>query len=669
MRPQAGAFEGSNTESIGHEDFNGFAEERKSEGEEMMLHPDAQSMFNCIPFASHIPIFSTAAGAYGPRCVGALGLIYFLNKGLGNNFIGYSRTAMFIDHFKLNANRYQRLQSISKMGWSIKAFSAALSDSFACFHYTKRWYCAASCVLGGTFTLIYALLPGNPSAADLGAGFVFLASFCMANIDILSEGHYSRLMREKPAAGAALVSWIWWFILAASLVAAGIQGPLSDAKKPQIGLYISAATQAVAVFFFIFNWYGEKTNREERLADSRAQWLQLNAARAAAVSEALPYGSEEPNKTVNKADMHPESSGEQVSSNEYLGGELLSAEQQQIVMAGVVDDEDDFDSFAYREPVSFLFGAIEFNREMCLMNWRILVYSFVMVCSVISMTCVTILGGSYDLLYCSIAVAVVNCSMAFWACSMTIAKAIVFIYLNLLLYLQLPGALDNFYRASETCFPEGPHFSYTFYVTVSAIIGNVGGLVGVTAFTYIFSKQSYCCTFIVTTIVQVIASIFDIIIVKRWNLYIGIPDHAMYILGDAIVYEVCYYIAWMPMVVLLSRVCPRGSESMVYALVAGFGNMGSSMSSSIGSLLMELVWPVTSTGVCDFHNVPMLLLVGHILLPLLIIPLAFFMLPRARICDDIDVDGKLVKKMLKKEEEEMPKGSSDLNSEPICERK
>ncbi|KAG5509473.1 hypothetical protein JKF63_06783 [Porcisia hertigi] len=305
-------------------------------------------------------------------------------------------------------------------------------------------------------------------------------------------------------------------------------------------------------------------------------------------------------------------------------------------------DDIDVDHSAY--VYSLCPGVVEINREVFFRNWRLFVYSAVMVCAVIVQCLVTVFGKSTDLGYSSLVVAVVCCSLAFWACSLVAAKAICFLYLDMLLYVQLPGAMDSFYMSTKECYPAGPHFTFVFYNTMAAIIGNVAGIAGVTAFSYFFSKRSYCFTFIITTIVKVLGSVFDIVMVKRWNLAIGIPDHAMYIMGDAIVYEACNQLAWMPVVLLFSRICPRGSESMIYALAAGFSNMGQSMSSTVGSLLMELVWPIQTTGVngCNFDNVPMLLVFAHVVFPLGVIPLSFLLLPRARICDDIGADGRSV---------------------------
>ncbi|KAK7199246.1 putative pteridine transporter [Novymonas esmeraldas] len=636
---------------------------------EKFIHPDTVTMFHAVPCTRHIPVFSKSCEGYGPRCVSALGLCYFLNKGLGGNLMSYSRYAMFIDRFGIDGTRYQRLQGISKMGWSVKAFTACISDAFALFGYTKRWYLGGSCVIGGAFALGFALLPAKPSSADIAAGFLFLANLCMANVDILSQGHYSRLMRQRPDAGPALVSWIWWFILAASLLAAAIQGPLSDMKKPQIGLFLSGACQIVSTVFFVLNWYGERYNREERLKDARAMHMELYKLQQR--SEPTSTESIEDCSAMQK-DLHPEVDSDQErrahQPENHLHDDLVVGSE----LADEADEEQIWADFKEPQIISYCCGAVEFNKEVCIRNWRILVYSAVMVTSVVAMTCVTILGKSMDLLYCAIVVAVVNCGLAFWATQLVIAKAIVFIYVNMLLYIQITGAMDSFYMAPKSCLPDGPHFNYVFYTTIGAIIGNFGGIGGVTAFSYIFAKHSYCMTFIVTTIVQVLASIFDIIIVKRWNTHIGIPDHAMYIMGDAIVYEVCYYLAWMPMVILIARMCPRGSESMVYALVAGFANFGAGMSGTVGSILLEKVWPIVSRGAgkCNFDNLPMLLVVGHLLLPLLIIPLSFVLLPHVRICDDIDIDGNAVRTEAKRRQEDLDKcPNSDAAEAPYGEKK
>ncbi|CAJ1986716.1 folate/biopterin transporter / FT5 [Leishmania donovani] len=636
------------------------------DGKAHLAHPEATSLFVKCPWMRHVPIFSEAAEGYGPKVVVSLGMCYFLCKGIADQLISYSRQPMFMSRYGIDGQRYQRLAGISTMGWSIKALTAMLCDGFAFLGYTKRWYMFVSCLGGAVFALLYGLLPARPASADIAAAFVFLCSYGKANVDILSEGHYSRLMRFNPRPGPALVSWIWLFIMVGAIVAAAIQGPLSDQGKQQVGVFISAVLQCVTGVFFLFNWYGERKNRVERAADAALLYEDLRKERVALGllpaqdSRHVRSGKDDVVALVNgapsgaavgaKKNLHPEnhlSDEEGVPELEQRQREALEEEMRSdALVVGEEEDEeladDEYLPYEVPHPVPCLFGLFEMNKEVIIRNWKIFVYSIVMTCSVVAMTCGSILADTLGLLIICVVISTICCATSFWAMPLVIAKANVFGYLQMTVYLQLPGALDSFYLANAECLPDGPHFTYTFYNTVAAVIGNIGGLIGVTAFNYIFSKHSYRLTFCITTVVQIIASVFDIIMVKRWNVYIGIPDHAMYICGDAVVYQVCYMLAWMPMIVLLSRLCPRGSESVVYALMAGFSNLGQTTSSSLGAIIMEYGWSITTTPPCNFSNVPWLLLVGHIMLPLLVIPLTL-LIPNARICDDLDVDGKAVK--------------------------
>ncbi|PWV11466.1 putative folate/pteridine transporter [Trypanosoma cruzi] len=92
--------------------------------------------------------------------------------------------------------------------------------------------------------------------------------------------------------------------------------------------------------------------------------------------------------------------------------------------------------------------------------------------------------------------------------------------------------------------------------------------------------------------------------------------------------------------------CVRvGRRAWCTRLLAGFSNFGQAVSNTVGSLLMEFKWPVeTDPAVgCDFSNVRWLLIVGHLLCPLVCVPLVFLLIPAARICDNIDVDGRVVR--------------------------
>ncbi|KAL7702666.1 folate/biopterin transporter [Lotmaria passim] len=639
-------------------------------------HPGATAFFGVCPWMRKFPVLGIAIEAFGPVFIFSLGSCYFLLKGVTDNIVSFSRQPMMTKRFGIDAVRYQRLAGISTMGTSIKAFIAVITDIFPLFGYTKRWYMVGSCLIGFAFTLGYGLLPAKKSSADVASGFIFLSVFARANVDLLSEGHYSRLIRRNTAAGPALVSWIWWMIMIGIIIASVIQGPLSDSGKVQIGVYVAAALHVIPCVIFVMNWYGEKKNREERHEDAVCMYEEMKMARRkhrAAEEEhgnAVPGGAAAKTTRRKIEDFQPEEGKirmeplEGENDDDLIGFSNAVALPEPDEVACVDDDDDDEDAaMSFQEPdiASFCCGVFEINKEVAVRNWKIVVYSVVMTCSVITMACVTILGKTWDLLYACVAVSVVCCVCAFLTLPLVIAKANVFTYFDFVLYISLPGVLDTFYVAKESCVPGGPQFSYSFYNTVGAVIQNVAGIIGVTMFTYVFSHMRYQIVICITVTLRVVASIFDLVMVERWNIYIGIPDHAMYVCGDTVIYNLAYELGYMPIVMMLSRVCPRGSESMVYALMAGFGNLGASMSNTIGSLLVELAWPInTRVTPCDYSNARWLIITGHLAVPLLIIPLGFLLLPSARICDDIDVNGHAIKRQVKDEAKEKEKKMAKL---------
>ncbi|KPA73114.1 putative pteridin transporter [Leptomonas pyrrhocoris] len=593
------------------------------------VHPDSAALFSVVPCVKAIPIFGNAVEPFGPKCVTSLGMVYILSKGVGKTLLTTSQYAMFMKKYGVTPEVYQRMHGISSMGFSIKPLTAVLSDTFSFFGYTKRWYMAFSCIAGAVCAVVYGVLPFKESSAGIAGAMIFLSSFCIANIDVMSEGHYSRLIKRQPVPGADLISWIWALIMVGQVIASAIQGPLSDSGRPTIGIFISAGLQAVCVFFFIFNWYGEKKNAVERREDFVFLLKQEALRQQEMSSESFKDGMVVYGNAPDNVKVQPQF-GSEGSSQEGVPNEL--------VQFGELDNEtqEEEEMNVDFEVPTCMCGIFGVNQEVILRNASVAVYGVVLTAGAVVLTILNIVGTTYQLLYGCVVISVVLCVTGFLCIPVTIMKANFFGWCQLVSYIIITGATDNFYMADADCLPDGPHFSQTFYNTVGAVIGNVAGLLGVYMFSRVFSKQSYRVTLIITTLVQVFASVFDVIIVERWNLYIGIPDHAMYIMGDAVVYQVCYMLNFMPLNMLISRLCPKGCESTMFAILASFSNLGTSTSSTIGAILMETAWPIRSKAPCDFSNLHWLIITGHLITPLLAIPLVFVLIPGARICDPID---------------------------------
>lgn len=219
-----------------------------------------------------------------------------------------------------------------------------------------------------------------------------------------------------------------------------------------------------------------------------------------------------------------------------------------------------------------------------------------------------------------------------------LARANLYMFLSNMLYVSLPGALDYWFTGNPECVPNGPHFSNTYYITYASLVGSLAGGLGVACFQRFLSRGRFRTAFWTTCVVKLAASFFDIAIVKRYNMRFGVPDKVAFMLGDAVIFQVAYTLDFMPAVVLTSKVCPKGMESSVYALLASYQNLGSNMARTLGVALIHMLGintVKTDTKPCDFTNLPLAIFIGHILLPLLVFPLVFILIPNAKMTDNL----------------------------------
>jgi len=212
----------------------------------------------------------------------------------------------------------------------------------------------------------------------------------------------------------------------------------------------------------------------------------------------------------------------------------------------------------------------------------------------------------------------------FWVCN-------VYMFLSECLYINITGAQDYFYTADKTCLPNGPNFDLVLYTTTAAIIGGIFGTIGSLIYAKWMSEWSMRTTIQLAAILRCMSTITDVIIAKRWNITkLGISDKAMFLFGDAMLSPVASMLVLLPMVIMTSKLVDKGHESTTYAILAGFQNIGQTISRIIGIALMHgfavnlSADPYTQ---CNFEGYPSLLVLSHMILPSLCIPLAYVMVP------------------------------------------
>jgi len=222
--------------------------------------------------------------------------------------------------------------------------------------------------------------------------------------------------------------------------------------------------------------------------------------------------------------------------------------------------------------------------------------------------------------------------------------------------------LQYYYTAPEECprgaevpFKVGPRFDVPYYQTVSGYGGTIAGLAGIALFDRTVQYWPVRAAFWVTTAMNMTTTIFDLMMIERWNQSIfGFDpdtnpsvwvDRGFFILGAQAIDKLVDTLDDMPLTVLIGKLCPKGSEAQVFAILAALVNFGGNVSSITGSIVAQLVgvsflnkggeWTCSNpVGPLGISNLGWLKIWATFILPALTIPATFWLLPDMRLNDD-----------------------------------
>lgn len=124
----------------------------------------------------------------------------------------------------------------------------------------------------------------------------------------------------------------------------------------------------------------------------------------------------------------------------------------------------------------------------------------------------------------------------------------------------------------------GPNFDYTYYITVTGLVGSFFGFLTVILSQVLFSDWKFRPLIIFTIVIGALASIFDWIVIKRWNITeFGIPDRVFFLFGNTIVGTIVNTLQFIPFNAIYAKMAPEGMEAaitgeMILALVCCYYN-------------------------------------------------------------------------------------------------
>jgi hypothetical protein len=223
------------------------------------------------------------------------------------------------------------------------------------------------------------------------------------------------------------------------------------------------------------------------------------------------------------------------------------------------------------------------------------------------------------------------------------AKVNAFFLLQTSLGFSIQGALFYFYTDTVDQYPEGPHFSVEFFTSAIGGVGSVCSLIGIFSYNRYMKNWPYRRLIYITNVILSVFSLGDVIVLSRLNVQWGLPDHA-FVLGAAALQTIIQQWMWMPGIVILAQLCPKGMEATMYALLAGCHNLGNTIAASCGALVLHLLGcePSGQKGESkEFANLWLAALLSAFL-PLLTLCLVPMLIPDARqtdkLLDDSDRD-------------------------------
>lgn len=135
----------------------------------------------------------------------------------------------------------------------------------------------------------------------------------------------------------------------------------------------------------------------------------------------------------------------------------------------------------------------------------------------------------------------------------------------------------------------------------------------------------------------------------NWTDPVRLDDLVSFVFGTSMLLPLAETLDGLPMILLLSKLCPKNVESTVFAILAGFMNIGFLLSGLLGAEVIKMFGFDISIrraasgeeefichlgGTESMSGLAWALVIGNIVLPIITIPLTFVFIPNIRLDED-----------------------------------
>jgi len=195
--------------------------------------------------------------------------------------------------------------------------------------------------------------------------------------------------------------------------------------------------------------------------------------------------------------------------------------------------------------------------------------------------------------YFTIFIATGLSGIALWLLPRQVALVMVYMIVSSSLALDLTGATDYWYLDDpDTCLLYNgykcPGFSNSFFYSVVGAVDCLCMLLGSMAFSTLMRHWTYVHALNVSQVLLVLVNLLDVVMFERWNQLVGIPDW-VFMLGKSAVQNTVAQMNFLPTTLLISKLCPSGIETTVFAMLAAYHNFGMAVAGYFSSFFFTLV--------------------------------------------------------------------------------
>lgn len=504
----------------------------------------------------------------------------FVYGGGGGGFVGVP-IQFLLRQYGLTASRIQVLKTIAVSPWALKPLFGLVSDTLYCGGYSRLPYMLATTLLACVACVTIVMgWPLSPVAATL---LFFLLFLQIAVNDLLLEAAYCEKTAKHPDVAPDLVSLnsigSCVFQLG-SVLLVGLCIKYMPVEQLQYVYLVPLPFLLLALYPLYQNWMQDR--------EYVYQETYLVQAEAAGPSDEV---------AEIEVQLHDEPLSNACGS---CGWYFRRGEVHPMPIVGL-------------------------DREKMRANWRIVVLGALIGALSLATSLVGLLDlSTLTLFIMSLVGAPLMIGCFFALVDRRIAKIQAFVIVQNMFALSLDAATFFFYTDTAEQYPEGPHFSAFFYVTVMGALATLLALVGALSYQVWMTRWRYRTVILVTSLLYVAVSSTNLVFFSRLNVAWGIPDW-LFVLGSEGLQVVTAVWSSLPFSVMMLQLCPPGLEASMYALLAGSSNLGSALSQYQGAFVLDAlgIRPTGAPGEsAQFQQMWIAVLLNTVLplVPLLLLP-------------------------------------------------